>query len=216
MEPRDDRGYAGMSGGRAAMADRNEVTTASTPVITLIGSLQNPLCDNRAHESGTDRHITWLSPKTAGGASPYMGWADKHSGLVANHTRTASLLPYVQFRRNAPRTGPGGAVVLVDPVVLRSFASSVEEASKSIGAIDLAGKIAAVFDGLTGSQAQWAAHRTGDVVRTPLDKFAADVSAMGTAVQGAAGTYEVTDEDLATGFRKLETEDPCARGRGLK
>ncbi|NNH73968.1 hypothetical protein HLB23_29640 [Nocardia uniformis] len=104
--------------------------------------------------------------------------------------------------------------MLVDPAILRSFATSIGTASQSIGDVNLAGKIAAVFDGLPGSQAQWAARRAGNVVRTPLDTFASDISAIGDVVRGAAGTYEVTDADIAEDFRKLQTEDPRAQGRG--
>ncbi|MFC4126034.1 type VII secretion target [Nocardia rhizosphaerae] len=105
--------------------------------------------------------------------------------------------------------------MLVDPAILRTFATSVDEASRTVSATDLAGKIAAVFDGLPGSQAQWAAKRAGAVVQTPLNEFAGDIASMGEAVRGAAGTYEVTDEELAGGFNALQTEDPCAKGWGL-
>lgn len=105
--------------------------------------------------------------------------------------------------------------MLVDPAILRTFANSVDGASQTVAATDLAGKIAAVFDGLPGSQAQWAARRTGEVVRTPLNEFTSDITSMGTSVRGAAGTYEVADEDLAGGFRALQNEDPCAKGWGL-
>ncbi|MFC6012506.1 type VII secretion target [Nocardia lasii] len=105
--------------------------------------------------------------------------------------------------------------MLVDPAILRTFANSVDEASQTVAATDLAGKIAAVFEGLPGSQAQWAARRAGEVVRTPLNEFAGDIASMGTAVRGAASTYEVADDDLAASFRALQNSDPTAKGWGL-
>ncbi|MBF6177295.1 Uncharacterised protein [Nocardia otitidiscaviarum] len=102
--------------------------------------------------------------------------------------------------------------MLVDPAILRTFAGQVEGASQTITGADLAGKVKTAFDGLPGSEAQWAASLAGDWLRQPLDQFAGQVSAMGDAVRGAAGTYEVMDEDLAATFEGLMVDDPSSGG----
>lgn len=91
----------------------------------------------------------------------------------------------------------------VDPEVLRAFGGQVEIASGLIREADVGNKVATAADGLDGSTTQWAARLVGEHVKEVADKIATNVNNMGTAVRGAAGTYEVNDADLAGSFKGI-------------
>jgi hypothetical protein len=91
----------------------------------------------------------------------------------------------------------------VDPEVLRAFAGQVEIASGLIREADVGNKVATAADGLDGSTTQWAARLVGTHVKQVAEKIATNVNNMGTAVRGAAGTYEVSDADLAGSFKGI-------------
>ncbi|MCV7204730.1 hypothetical protein B7435_09790 [Mycolicibacterium peregrinum] len=91
----------------------------------------------------------------------------------------------------------------VDPEVLRAFAGQVEIASGLIREADVGNKVATAADGLDGSTTQWAARLVGAHVKEVAEKIATNVNNMGTAVRGAAGTYEVSDADLAGSFKGI-------------
>lgn len=91
----------------------------------------------------------------------------------------------------------------VDPEVLRAFAGQVDIASGLIREADVGTKVSTAADGLDGSTTQWAARLVGAHVKEVAEKIAGSVNEMGTAVRGAAGTYEVSDADLAGSFNRI-------------
>ncbi|MFV8227765.1 type VII secretion target [Mycolicibacterium fortuitum] len=91
----------------------------------------------------------------------------------------------------------------VDPEILRAFAGQVDITSGLIREADVGNKVASAADGLEGSTTQWATRLVGAHVKEAAEKIAANVSKMGTAVRGAAGTYEVNDADLAGSFKGI-------------
>lgn len=91
----------------------------------------------------------------------------------------------------------------VDPEILRAFAGQVEIASGRIREADVGNKVATAADGLDGSTTQWAARLVGAHVKEVAERIATEVNEMGTAVRGAAGTYEVSDADLAGSFKGI-------------
>ncbi len=92
---------------------------------------------------------------------------------------------------------------MVDPEILRAFASQVGAASASIRGADVGGKTTEAAAGLAGSTTEWAARLVGGHVATQADDIAANVEKMGVAVRGAGNAYEVTDTDLAGSFRGI-------------
>ena len=78
-----------------------------------------------------------------------------------------------------------------------------EQARLDFVEADVGNKVATAADGLDGSTTQWAARLVGEHVKEVADKIATNVNNMGTAVRGAAGTYEVNDADLAGSFKGI-------------
>ncbi|GAB3216530.1 WXG100 family type VII secretion target [Mycolicibacterium hippocampi] len=91
----------------------------------------------------------------------------------------------------------------VDPEVLRAFAGQVDTAAVRIREADVGTKVATAADGLDGSTTQWAARLVGAHVTEIVDQITTNVADMGTAVRGAANSYEVTDTDLADSFEGI-------------
>lgn len=93
--------------------------------------------------------------------------------------------------------------MLVDPELLRGLAAEAASASASITATNLGSKVTAGADPLPGSTTQWACHAVGGHLAKLAGQLADDVSKMGTAVRGAADTFEVEDGALAGAFDGL-------------
>lgn len=93
--------------------------------------------------------------------------------------------------------------MLVDPELLRGLAAEVSSASASITAANLGAKVTSGADALPGSTTQWACHVVGGHLAGLAAQLADDVSKMGTAVRGAADTFEVEDDALAGAFDGL-------------
>ncbi|MCV7152926.1 type VII secretion target [Mycolicibacterium pyrenivorans] len=93
--------------------------------------------------------------------------------------------------------------MLVDPDILRVFATHVDTASSAIRGADVGGKVVDAADGLPGSTTQWAAHSVGEHISKIANDLADDVHKMGLAVRGAGDSYEVTDTELAGSFDGL-------------
>jgi uncharacterized protein YukE len=97
----------------------------------------------------------------------------------------------------------GSYSMLVDPQILRAFATEVDAASASIRAADIGHKTEAAADGLPGSTTQWAARLVGAHLAETADKLAKSIHDMGVAVRGAGDRFEVADEALAGTFDGL-------------
>ena len=93
--------------------------------------------------------------------------------------------------------------MLVDPQILRTFASQVDTASGTIRSADIGHKVTTAGDGLHGSSTQWSAQAVGEHFATVADKIAKNVSDMGVAVRGAGDRFEVTDDSLSGTFDGL-------------
>jgi uncharacterized protein YukE len=91
-------------------------------------------------------------------------------------------------------------VVLVNPDVLRAFATQVDTAAETISDIDLGGIATTAADGLPGSETQWATRQVGMTISQGATDLVNDITAMGQAVRGAGDRYEVADADLAEDF----------------
>ena len=91
--------------------------------------------------------------------------------------------------------------MLVNPELLRGFATQVEAASRAIASVDVVAPTSA--DGLPGSTTQWALRLVGAHLRSQTDAIAENVTAMGTAVRGAGDRYEVDDDSLGGTFDGL-------------
>ncbi|MGB2923601.1 MAG: type VII secretion target [Mycobacterium sp.] len=91
----------------------------------------------------------------------------------------------------------------VDPEILRAFAGQVDNTAGLIRDADVGTTVATAADGLDGSATQWAARLVGAHVTEIVDQIASNVADMGTAVRGAANSYEVTDTDLADSFEGI-------------
>jgi hypothetical protein len=93
--------------------------------------------------------------------------------------------------------------VLVNPELLRAFASQVDNAAAEISGLDV-GKVASTAaDGLPGSDTQWAARLVGEHLGSVATDIVSDIGAVGRAVRGAGDRYEVDDATLAGDFKGL-------------
>ena len=93
--------------------------------------------------------------------------------------------------------------MLVDPELLRAFASQVGVASTAIAETNLGHATASAADGLTGSTTQWAAGLVGEHLGGIISGISAEVAKMGEAVRGAGDNYQVQDDTLANSFTGL-------------
>ncbi|AMO59523.1 Uncharacterised protein [Mycolicibacterium phlei] len=93
--------------------------------------------------------------------------------------------------------------MLVNPELLRAFASQVETASTAIRNADVGGKASSAADGLPASTTQWAARIVGEHITQRAQDIATNVTKMGAAVRGAGDKYEVEDAALAGTFDGL-------------
>ena len=93
--------------------------------------------------------------------------------------------------------------MLVDPEVLRAFATQVDAAATTITGLDVGATAAAAADGVPGSETQWSARQVGRHLGLAANDIIQDIAAMGRAVRGAGDRYEVSDEDLAGNFTQL-------------
>ncbi|MGJ6124949.1 type VII secretion target [Mycolicibacterium sp. Y3] len=93
--------------------------------------------------------------------------------------------------------------MLVDPDVLRALAQQVASASGAITGTKIGSECVCGADSLPGSTTQWATRAVGEHLAKTADQLAGDVSKLGTAVRGAADSFEVEDESLAGSFDGL-------------
>ncbi|WP_421875936.1 type VII secretion target [Mycolicibacterium wolinskyi] len=93
--------------------------------------------------------------------------------------------------------------MLVNPQLLRGFASQVDAAAAAIRESDAGMSAKTAADGLPGSTTQWTAREVGAHLDQVLIDIANDVAAIGVAVRGAGDRYEVDDDALADGFKGL-------------
>jgi hypothetical protein len=93
--------------------------------------------------------------------------------------------------------------LLVNPALLRAFASQVDTASASIRGADLGHKATTAADGIPASMTQWAMRLVGAHLADRANAIAKNVTDMGVAVRGAADEYEVEDTALAGAFDGL-------------
>jgi len=93
--------------------------------------------------------------------------------------------------------------MLVNPELLRGFASQVDRAASTLSGVNVDGTAKSAADGLPGSATQWATQQVGDHVYLAGKDIVDDVSSMGIAVRGAGDRYEVEDGALADGFTRL-------------
>ena len=90
--------------------------------------------------------------------------------------------------------------MLIDPSLLRAFATQVETAATGIRRTDAGHKVTTAADGLPGSTTQWGMRLVGEHIAQRADDIATNVTKMGAAVRGAGETYEVEDAALAGAF----------------
>lgn len=90
--------------------------------------------------------------------------------------------------------------MLVNPELLRAFASQAGSASAVIRGTDVGHKASTAADGLPASTAQWAAHLVGEHLTVQANAIGKNVTEMGVAVRGAGDKYEVEDSTLAGAF----------------
>jgi hypothetical protein len=90
--------------------------------------------------------------------------------------------------------------VLVNPELLRAFASQVDSASTSIRSADVGQKASTAADGLPASTTQWVVRLVGENLAQQANVIAKNVADMGVAVRGAGDRYEVDDNALAGSF----------------
>jgi uncharacterized protein YukE len=93
--------------------------------------------------------------------------------------------------------------LMVNPDILRAFATQVDTTSASITEADVGTKVSTAGDGLPGSTTQWAARLVGTHVGEQAKAIADNIVKMGTAVRGTGDSYEVTDTDLAGSFKGI-------------
>lgn len=93
--------------------------------------------------------------------------------------------------------------MLVDPEVLKAFASEVDAAAAALGSLDVGVAATTSADGLSGSSTQWAARQVGRHLGLSAQDIANDIAAMADAVRGAGDRYQVEDADLAGTFKHL-------------
>lgn len=93
--------------------------------------------------------------------------------------------------------------MLVNPELLRGFATRVDTASGDIQTADVGHKTSTAADGLPGSASLWAVHLVAAHMSEQVGNIAKGVSEMGAAVRGAADRYEVEDGSLAGSFNGL-------------
>jgi hypothetical protein len=96
-----------------------------------------------------------------------------------------------------------GALMLVDPELLRAFAGQVDTAAAAMSNLNADGTASGAADELPGSETQWATRQVGDHVYSAAKDIIDDVASMGIAVRGAGDSYEVEDGALADGFKRL-------------
>ena len=93
--------------------------------------------------------------------------------------------------------------MLVNPELLRAFASQVDAASASVRSADVGHKATSAADGIPGSTTQWAVRLVGEHLTQQANAIAKNVTDMGVAVRGAGDKYEVEDGARAGAFDGL-------------
>jgi hypothetical protein len=91
--------------------------------------------------------------------------------------------------------------VLVNPELLKGFASQVDDASAALKGLNADALTSA--DGLAGSSTQWVMRQVGDHFGLAADQIAGNVGAIGGAVRGAGDAYAVEDDSLADSFTRI-------------
>jgi hypothetical protein len=93
--------------------------------------------------------------------------------------------------------------LLVNPELLRTFASQVDTASATIRSADVGHEATTAADGIPASTTQWAMRLVGTHLAERANAIAKNVADMGVAVRGAGDKYEVEDNALAGAFDGL-------------
>ena len=93
--------------------------------------------------------------------------------------------------------------MLVDLEVLRTFADETSGAAETITSNTLAGKVIESFAGMQGPSSRWAAVLVDGFTKDLTSALAGGFDALATAARGTADSFEVTDDDLATGIGKV-------------
>ncbi|MBU9763216.1 hypothetical protein FR943_05070 [Mycobacterium sp. TNTM28] len=93
--------------------------------------------------------------------------------------------------------------MLVNPDLLRGFATQADTAAGAIQESDAGLTVSAAADGLPGSMTQWTTREVGGHLDQVLADIAQDVGTIGALVRGAGDKYEVDDNDLSRGFEGL-------------
>ena len=93
--------------------------------------------------------------------------------------------------------------MLVNPALLRAFASEADNPSASIRSADVGHRATTAADGIPASTTQWAMRLIGAHLAERANAIAKNVTDMGIAVRGAGDKYEVEDTALAGVFDGL-------------
>ncbi|WP_157573733.1 type VII secretion target [Nocardia jejuensis] len=90
----------------------------------------------------------------------------------------------------------------VDPDALRSWAKWLEGLADDV--IDVAGKATAdASEAFPGTELGTSVTSSRDGVQSALRSFASRPDEMAELARGASDTYEITDDELAAGFRAM-------------
>ncbi|GAB86421.1 hypothetical protein RVF83_22000 [Gordonia rubripertincta] len=92
--------------------------------------------------------------------------------------------------------------MLVNPDALRGLSDKTADAAEVVEANTLAGVVPGAFSEMHGSTSEWSARAVDEFVAPLVARVSQGFEQLAGGARGAAGNFEVTDEDLKS---KIET-----------
>ncbi|WJG12122.1 MULTISPECIES: type VII secretion target [Gordonia] len=86
--------------------------------------------------------------------------------------------------------------MLVNPDVLRGLSDKTSGAADAVEANTLAGMVLGAFSEMHGSASEWSARAVDEFVAPLVGAVSQSFDELAGAARGAAGNYEMTDDDL--------------------
>ncbi|WP_374112756.1 type VII secretion target [Gordonia sp. C13] len=86
--------------------------------------------------------------------------------------------------------------MLVNPDALRGLSDKTSDAADVVEANTLGGVVLGAFSEMHGSTSEWSARAVDEFVAPLVETVSQGFEQLANAARGAAGDYEVTDEDL--------------------
>lgn len=100
-----------------------------------------------------------------------------------------------------------GVVMEVDPEILRRFASAAQDASDTLGSIDVFGPFWSAQNALPGSDLQILCAEGERISSTALHGMSQRMDTVARSARGASEDYRVADDEFAVQLRSMNSRE---------